>query len=358
MSMVEAPSPRRPGGEPLSDRPGRRSAGRLVGAIVLTVIGFLIAAGLAPFALHERGARGSVADTAITLIGQAQAATDGLRRLGYACADTDESQGVLIRVCTRVRLIESAQVQLVITPASGEVELVTTRLDEEGSATASHGQVLEVLTDALGLSSADRSKVLAAVDRDAEVSFDVGWGSFTLRPGAATKYELPVEQWESELRAARWDDPPPTPTGATLAGSVDTLANAARDRGYECTTPQVPTIRACTRKEGGYSYHLWMQGTDTYVTALTLDVTATYRTQTRSHWVDEMSVVLTWLDTAHGRNLLSWLAQSADAPGADSYVDGLHISFLVRADEYTKETFGGVLAECGRVVTDISSCEP
>ena len=50
--------------------------------------------------------------------------------------------------------------------------------------------------------------------------------------------------------------------------------------------------------------------------------------------------------------------QSADAPGAEGYVGGLHISFLVRADEYTKETFGGVLAECGRSVDDISSCEP
>ena len=94
------------------------------------------------------------------------------------------------------------------------------------------------------------------------------------------------------------------------------------------------------------------------MTTLSLDVTARHRTQTRSRWVDEMSVVLTWLGTAQGRNLSSWLARSADAPGADSYVDGLHISFLVRADEYTKETFGGVLAECGRVVNDISSCEP
>ena len=44
---------------------------------------------------------------------------------------------------------------------------------------------------------------------------------------------------------------------------MDTLANAARNRGYKCTTPQVQTIRACTRKEGGYSFDLWMQGTDT-----------------------------------------------------------------------------------------------
>ena len=101
-----------------------------------------------------------------------------------------------------------------------------------------------------------------------------------------------------------------------------------------------------------------MQGTDAYVATLYLSVEATHRTQTRSHWVDEMAVVLTWLDTEQGRSLSSWLAKSADAPGANSYVDELPISFSVRADEYVKETFGGVTAECGRSVNDISSCAP
>ena len=95
-------------------------------------------------------------------------------------------------------------------------------------------------------------------------------------------------------------------------------------------------MRACTRHAGGYSFELWMQGTDSYVTTLYLSVTARYRTETRSRWVDEMAVVLTWVDTQQGRNLSSWLAHSADAPGADSYVDGLPISFLVRADEYRR----------------------
>jgi hypothetical protein len=99
-----------------------------------------------------------------------------------------------------------------------------------------------------------------------------------------------------------------------------------------------------------------MQGTDTYVTTLYLSVTARYRTETRSRWVDEMAAALTWVDTE--RNLSSWLARSADAPGADSYVYGLPISFLVRAEGYTKETFGGVVAECGRLGNDISGCEP
>ena len=357
--MAETPAiARLPGGE---SQPGRHSRPwilRLAGPVALTVVALLIAGGLAPFAIHERGTSGSVADTAVTLAGQAQAASEGLRRLGYACSDADVSQGVVTRVCTRVRLIKSARVQLVLTADTGVVQLVTTRLDEAGPATTSHRQILEVLTDAVGLETADRSKVLAAVASDADQSFKLGWGSFTLRPGAAAKFELPHEQWESELRAAQWDDPPPSPSGTPLAGSVDILAAAARNRGYVCKTPEVQTIRACTRKEGGYFFDLWLQGTDTYVTSLYLSVTASHRTQTSSRWVDEMAVVLTWADTEQGRNLSSWLARSADAPGADSYVDGLHISFLVRPDEYTKETFGGVVAECGRVIDDISSCEP
>ena len=357
--MAEIPIPSRlPGGRPLPGRLRRRWILRLVGPVALTVIGVLIAGGLAPFALQERGSSGSVADTAVTLTGQAQAATEALRRIGYTCSDANVSRGVVTRVCTRVRLIESARVQLIITTDTGAVQLVTTTLDEGRSAQASHGQILEVLADAVGLEPADRRRVLAAVAGDADQFLKLGWGSFTLRPGAAAEFELPAEQWESELRAAQWDDAPPSPSKTTLTGSVDTLATAARNRGYVCKTPQVQTIRGCTRKAGGYSFDLWMQGTDRYVTTLDLSVTATYHYRTRSHWVGEMAVVLTWVDTEQGRNLSSWLAGSAGAPGADSYVDGLRIFFKVRANEYTKETFGGVAAECAPSVDDISSCEP
>ena len=341
-------SSRLPGGRPLPGRLSRRWILRLVGAVALTVIGVLIAGGLAPFAIREQGSSGSVADTAAALTGDSQAASEGLRRLGYTCSDSDVSRGVVRRVCTRVRLIESARVQLVVAADTGDVQLVTTTLDEARSAQASHGQILEVLADAVGLEPADRRRVLAAVAGDTDQSLKLGWGSLTVRSGPPR---------ESELRAAQWDDAPPSPSKTTLIGSVDTLATAARNRGYVCETPQVQTIRGCTREEGGYSFDLWMQGTDSYVTTVDLSVTATYHNRTRSHWVDEMAVVLTWVDTEQGRNLSSWLAQSADAPGADSYVDGLRIYFLVRADEYTKETFGGVAAECGRSVDDISSCE-
>ena len=69
-------------------------------------------------------------------------------------------------------------------------------------------------------------------------------------------------------------------------------------------------------------------------------------------------MVVSWLGTDQGRQLSSWLAGNADAPGARSYVAGLPVYFLVRADEYTKETFGGVAPECGRIVNNISGCSP
>lgn len=256
----------------------------------------------------------------------------------------------MTRACTRVRLIESARVELVVAEATGAVKLVTTTLDEGRSGPVSHGQILEVVTDALGLGAGERRTVVAAAAGNDEQFLRLSWGSFAIRPGIAPRW--------SELRAGTWGAAPPGPSKRTLAGSVDALATAASDRGYRCETPQVQTVRACTRTEGGYSYDLWMQGTDSYLTTLSLSVTAAYRTRTRSHWVDEMAVVLTWVDAEQGHSLSAWLAGSADAPGAESYVDGLPIYFLVRADEYTKETLGGVSAECGRTVDDISPCEP
>ena len=86
--MAEIPvSSRLPGGRPLPGRLSRRWILRLVGAVALTVIGVLIAGGLAPFAIREQGSSGSVADTAATLTGEAQAASEGLRRIGYTCSE-------------------------------------------------------------------------------------------------------------------------------------------------------------------------------------------------------------------------------------------------------------------------------
>jgi hypothetical protein len=323
---------------------------RPVGAFALALLGLLIAAALAPFALGEQRSSGSVLDTTATLTGQGQAASEGLRRIGYACSDSGASDDGVTRACTRVRLIETAKVELVVAEATGALQLVTITIDEGRTASVSHGQILEVIADALGLEEGERRTVVAAAAGNDEQFLQLSWGSFAVDPGAAPRW--------SELRAAKYGGAPPGLSKRTLTGSVDALATAAGRRGYRCEIPEVRTIRACTRTAGGYAYDLWMQGTDRYVTTLDLSVTAAYRTRTRSHWVDEMTVVLTWVETEQGHSLSSWLARSADAPGADSYVDGLPIYFLVRANEYTKETFGGVSAECGRTVDDISRCEP
>lgn len=94
------------------------------------------------------------------------------------------------------------------------------------------------------------------------------------------------------------------------------------------------------------------------MTALNLEVNSTFHTETRRHWVDEMTVALTWMDTAQSRQLSSWLARSADAPGANSYVDGLGIGFIVRDNEYFKETMGGIDAGCARSKANITACAP
>ena len=148
----------------------------LVGASALTVIAVLVAGGLAPFALHERRSSGSVADTTAPLTGQAGIASEGLRRLGYACSDSAASRGVVTRVCTRVRRLESSRVRLVAAAETGAVQLATTTLDEERSAQASRRQVLEVLADAVGLEPADRSRVLAAAAGNANQSLRVRVG--------------------------------------------------------------------------------------------------------------------------------------------------------------------------------------
>ena len=145
----------------------------------------------------------------------------------------------------------------------------------------------------------------------------------------------------------------------TITGSIDALAAAARGRGYVCETFEIQNLRGCTRKQDGYSYRLWMQGTDRFLATLDLEVLSAYRTQTRHQWLDEMTVVVSWLGTDQGRQLSSWLAGDADAPGARGYVAGLPVYFLVHADEYTKETFGRVAPECAwRTVNIISDCSP
>ena len=53
--------------------PSRQPVLRPVGAFALVLLGLLIAAALAPFALGEQRSSGSVLDTTATLTGQGQA---------------------------------------------------------------------------------------------------------------------------------------------------------------------------------------------------------------------------------------------------------------------------------------------
>ena len=245
--MAGPASPDFPPEDPAA-RQSRRWIGKLVGAGALTVIGVLVAAGLAPLALNERRSSEPVADTAATLPGQAEVASEGLRRLGYACSDSDVSRGVVTRVCTRVHLIEPTRVLLFVAADTGAVQLATTTVHEGRPDQALQARVLQVLADAVGLQPADRSRVLAAAATNADQLLDLGWGTFSVRSGPPA---------ESDLRAEHWHDPPAGPSNTTLAGSVDALATAARKQGLLSTTPQIQTIRDCTRKEGGYFFDLW-----------------------------------------------------------------------------------------------------
>ena len=282
-----------------------RGLERLTRLVAVTALVALPLAVLAPFAIHEQRPTGSAADTAAPLTGEAQAATDGLRGLGFSCADVDVLPETLTRVCSRVRLIEFAEVRMVVWAATGEILVSTSLVEEAGTAQATRDRLREIIPDRGG---------------------SVG------RSGA-----FPV----------------------TITGSIDALAAAARGRGYVCETFEIQNLRGCTRKQDGYSYRLWMQGTDRFLATLDLEVLSAYRTQTRRQWLDEMTVVVSWLGTDQGRQLSSWLAGNADAPGARGYVAGLPVYFLVHADEYTKETFGRVAPECAwRTVNIISDCSP
>ena len=277
---------------------------RLTALVGLAAV-VLVLVALGPMAIREQRPTGSAAHTAAQLTGEAQAATDGLRRFGFSCADVDGAGETLTRMCSRVLMIESAEVRMIVRAATGEILVSTSSVDEApGSAEATRDRLREIIPDRNGSVAGSRTR--------------------------------PVK----------------------ITGSIDALAAAAQERGYVRETPEVQNIRGCTREQGGYTYRLWMQGTDRFLATLDLEVLSVYRSQTRRQWLDEMTVVVSWLGTDQGRRLSSWLAENADAPGARSYVDGLPVYFLVRANDYTKETFGGVAPECGRSVNNISGCSP
>lgn len=322
---------------------------RGIAAVVVAALTLLVAVGLAPFALREQSSDGAVADTATELPGAAGSATDGLRRLGYSCSDPVTSSRMVARSCSRVQWISRARVQMVLAPGTGTVQSVHTSIDQGRSSRTAHREVLQVLAEALGLLPDDQARLVsAATGREAQL-LDFGTVTARVHPGAAP---------ESTLRAANSPGRrmPRSPT--TLRVPVDAWAEAARSHGYRCSTPQVGTIRSCQRSDNGYHYDLGLQGTDAYTTSVYLSVSSTYHTRTRDHWLEEMGRALGWVDTGQTRSVRTWLADSVDAPGAEGYVDGLPVTFLVRHDAWTKETFGGIAAECAVSIDDLSGCGP
>ena len=327
---------------------------RGVGLLGLAAAAVLTLIVLAPFALHERTATGTVADTAVDLPGQAQEATTGLRELGFACSDAVTDAATVTRSCSRVRNLNTSQVQLVATADTGLIQLVTSDIGEEWRDRARvHGDVLGVVSRAIGLSPQEQGQVAAAAAATIPESvLDFGWGTAVVATGLGQPGPA------STFRAAGQPGPGLQPSPTTLAIPVDALATAAQAHGYTCTTPEVASIRSCRRTVDGYRDDLWLQGTDTFTTSVNLSIGSDYRTATRARWVTVMSQTLGWVDTAQTRSVRTWLAASADAPGAHVYVDGLPFSFHIRDDEYTKETFGGILAECAPTVDDITACAP
>ncbi len=327
---------------------------RAVGLLALVAVVVLVLVAVAPFALRERRTSGPVADTAAVLPGQAGAATDALRRLGYSCSDavtTASSASTVQRSCSRVRSLLTSRVQLVVSRDTGVVRLVQTGIDEATTSAQTHRRVLDALGPALGLPPADQARLDAATTA-LPTTLTLGWGTATFTDDDHTG---------STLRAAGGPGPGLRPSRTTLRVPVDAFARAAEARGYTCTTPQVESIRGCDRPAGAdqdYGEELSFQGTDTGTVEIYLSVRSLYHRQTRSAWISRMTDVLGWVDTDQNRELLAWLAASADAPGGEGYVDGLPIFFLVRDDTWEKETFGGIRAECATSADDISACEP
>jgi len=324
----------------------RRSM-RAVGVVVVAVIAALVGVGFAPFALNEQSSSGKVADTAAVLPGQAQVATEGLRRLGFSCSDPVISPATVTRSCSRVRWLMTSRVQMDLDAETGDVQLVRITIDQDSSSATAYREILEVVGEAIGLSSDDRMKVLAAAPGPHRLTLSLGWGTAAIHPGFAPAVTL---------RAAGASGPALAWSTTTLHVRVDALAAAARAQGYTCTTPEVQTIRSCQRSEGGYDYDLGLEGTDTSITTLYLSVSSSYHTRTRAHWVEAMQQALGWVETEQTVALRRWLTDSAEAPGADGYVDGLRFSFLTRNDEWTKETFGGLSPDCATTVHAISDC--
>lgn len=335
----------------------RKSVPRMLLRVIVPAVGAavvvlaLIAA--VPFALREGAADGAVRDTAAALPGQAQRVSDSLRRLGYSCSDVVEGPGTTTRSCSRVEHLTTSRVGMVLTTTSGTLELAAVTTDDEQHAPEIYREAVAAVGPALDLPRAAQDRATAAAGSSVDTTVDLGWGSLTVK----TALPASAEESGATLRSATGATASLGASRTTLDVPVDVFAAGAQAHGYTCSTPQVDTIRACEKGDSGYHEELSFQGIDRYTTEIYLSVTSTYHRQTRAHWIEAMSEVVGWADTGQTKALRAWLDSSQDAPGATAYVDGLPIYFLVRNDTYTKETFGGLRADCATRIEDLSSCD-
>ncbi len=345
--MAGRPEGRRPRGVTL--RLFLRAAALTLGTAVV-VLGLVAAA---PFALRERAAHGTVSDTAAALPGQAQHATENLRRLGYSCSDVVSTSELTTRSCSRVEHLTSSSVRMTLDTTTGTIRLAVATTEDEGRAARTYREAVGAIGAALALPQQEQDKATSAAGATTAATTDLGWGSLTIATAAPSS----AEESSATLRSAGSDSVGLGTSSTTLDVPVDALADSARAHGYTCTTPQVQTIRGCERVYGDYFEELSFQGTDRHTTEVYLSVTSTYHRKTRSHWIRTMDQTMSWTDTDQTRAVRAWLDASQDAPGADGYVDGLPVWFRVRTDTYAKETFGGIRAECATSIEDLSGCD-
>lgn len=339
-----------------NDRPRQSSLQLVLRAAALALGVGVVVLGLtaaAPFALRERAAHGQVSDTASALPGQAQQATESLRRLGYSCSDVVSTADVTTRSCSRVNYLPASWVRMALGTTTGTIRLAVATTDDEQRAARTYRQAIGALGPALALPQEEQDKAVAAAGATADSTTDLGWGSLTIKTATPSS----ADESSATLRAAGGATVGLGASRMTLEVPVDRLADSAQTQGYTCDTPQVQTIRSCEKVDGNYYEELSFQGTDRYTTKVYLSVSSTYHRQTRSHWISAMDQVMSWIDTDQTRAVRVWLAASRDAPGAYSYVDGLPISFVVRTDTYEKETFGVIKADCATSIEDLSSCD-
>lgn len=308
----------------------------------LLVAGVALAAAflLVPFALNEGPGTETPNDLSGPSRGQVASLTSEVQRLGFACSDQDPSAATLSRLCTMSEPEQYGRLVLSATAATGQLARVAFDVWHADANRAVGANVAGAIASALALSAADGDRLADALGRvGAAQQGQLRWGSFTATTEGHTQ--------QLDLRSAAGQRPAP-PVQTAIGSSVDRLRQVAEAQGYSCETPEVTSIRACSRTSGGYSYELWAQGKGDTIRRLDLSVTATHRRHTRERYATELGTLLRALATPQTDDLAGWVGQTGRARGADAFVGGMNIRFTTTGSTYTKETSAYLTgAPCG-----------